>query len=56
MFPVPAASPPPQRASGERPPRAFVYSLEAAGILVIGTLVLVFIIARYWHHVAWSAR
>jgi len=60
---VPAASPQPPPdpispgRSGERlPPKADIYSLEAGGILIIGTVMLIFIVIRYWHHIAWGAR
>jgi hypothetical protein len=33
-----------------------IYSFEAAGILIIGALVLLFTLARYWHHIPWGAR
>ncbi len=54
---VPAAQPqPPDRPSQERPPKSHIYKLEAAGILIIGAVVLMVILARYWHHIAWGAR
>ena len=40
----------------ERPPKAHIYKLEAGGILIIGAVVLLLILARYWHHIAWGAR
>jgi hypothetical protein len=33
-----------------------VYTLEATGLLVIAALILILILARYWHHIAWGAR
>jgi hypothetical protein len=60
---VPAASPPPQpdQPSGElsqkqRPPKSYIYKLEAAGILIIGAVILMLILTRYWHHIAWGVR
>ena len=60
---VPAASPPPQpdQPSGElsqkqRPPKSYIYKLEAAGILIVGAVILMLILARYWHHIAWGVR
>ncbi|MGH9501608.1 MAG: hypothetical protein ACRD20_02025 [Terriglobales bacterium] len=57
---VPTAGPQPQP---ERPPRdqnrpskSHSYKLEAAGILIVGGLILILTLARYWHHIAWSAR
>jgi hypothetical protein len=37
-------------------PKLHIYSLEAGGILIIGAVVLIVILARYWHHIAWGAR
>ncbi len=54
---VPNPSPqPPDQLSRGRPPKHHIYKLEAAGILIIGAAVLVLILTRYWHHVAWGAR
>ena len=33
-----------------------IYTLEAAGLLVIAALILILTVVRYWHHIAWSAR
>jgi hypothetical protein len=33
-----------------------IYTLEATGLLVIAALILILTLARYWHHIAWSAR
>ena len=33
-----------------------IYKLEAAGILIIGAVVLILTLTRYWHHIAWGAR
>jgi len=40
----------------ERPAKRHIYKLEAGGILVIGALILLLTLARYWHHIAWGAR
>ncbi|MGA9813925.1 MAG: hypothetical protein WBQ64_14160 [Terriglobales bacterium] len=53
---MPAASPPPDQPSPERTSKSHIYKLEAAGILIIGALVLLLILARYWHYIAWGAR
>jgi len=49
---VPAASP------QHRPdaPRPHIYTLEAAGLLIIAALIMIITLARYWHHIPWSAR
>jgi hypothetical protein len=38
-----------------RDPRA-VYTSETIGLIVIAVLLLVVILARYWHHLHWSLR
>jgi hypothetical protein len=55
---VPAASPQrqPEPPSPERHPNPHVYTLEATGVLVIAVLILILTLARYWHHISWSAR
>jgi hypothetical protein len=53
---VPAASPPPDQPPSQRTSKSYIYKLEAAGILIIGAVVLMLILARYWHHIAWGAR
>jgi hypothetical protein len=30
--------------------------MEAAGLFVIAALVMIITLARYWHHIPWSAR
>jgi len=54
--PVSAASPPPDQPSPEPRSKSHIYKLEAAGILIIGMVVLMLILTRYWHHIAWGAR
>jgi hypothetical protein len=49
---VSAVSPPPDK----RPPKLHIYKLEAGGILIIGALILLLTLARYWHHIGWSGR
>jgi hypothetical protein len=46
--------PEPRPAEHHRTPQ--VYTLEATGLLMIALLVLVLTLARYWHHIPWSAR
>jgi hypothetical protein len=55
---VPAAqpSPPPEQPSPERPSKSHISKLEAAGTLIIGAVILMLILTRYWHHIAWGAR
>jgi hypothetical protein len=33
-----------------------VYTLEAAGVLIVAAIILIIILARHWHTIAWSAR
>jgi hypothetical protein len=42
--------------SAKRPARHSIYKLEAGGILVIGVVIFLLTLARYWHHIAWGAR
>ena len=54
---VSAVSPQPdQQPSRKRPDKLRIYKLEAAGSLIIGALILLLTLTRYWHHVAWGAR
>jgi hypothetical protein len=54
---LPADLPPqPDQPSPERPAKLRIYRLEAAGILIIGAIILILTLTRYWHHIAWSAR
>jgi hypothetical protein len=46
----------PETRPAERPGRYHIYKLEAAGLLIIGALILVLTLVRYGHHIAWSAR
>jgi hypothetical protein len=51
---VPATSPQPEHQTpGRKHP---IYTREAAGVLIIGVLILILTLVRYWHHIAWSAR
>jgi hypothetical protein len=52
---VHAASPQRQPES-HQPPKRHIYTQEATGIVVIAILILILTLARYWHHIAWSAR
>jgi hypothetical protein len=36
--------------------RVHIHKLEAGGILIIGALILLLILTRYRHHIAWGAR
>jgi hypothetical protein len=55
---MPASSP--KRQPDPNPPPHHhtpqVYTLEATGLLVIATLILILTLARYWHHISWSVR
>jgi len=33
-----------------------IYTMEATGLLVVATLILILTVVRYWHHIPWSAR
>jgi len=33
-----------------------MFMLEATKMLIIGMVVLMLILTRYWHHIAWGAR
>jgi hypothetical protein len=33
-----------------------IYTLEATGLLMIAALILILILARYWHYISWGAR
>jgi len=39
-----------------RTPEQRVRHREAAGVLIIGLLILAVTLLRYWHYIAWSAR
>jgi len=54
--PVRGASPPPDQPSQRPASRSYIYRREAAGILIIGAVILMLILTRYWHHIAWGAR
>ena len=51
-----AVSPQPDQRSPKRPPKSYIHKLEAGGILIIGALILLLTLTRYWHHIAWGAR
>ena len=46
----------PKPASTDKPPKKPVYPREVTGLILIGILVLILTIVRYWHNIAWSAR
>ena len=52
---VPVASPQP-RPDTPQHPRPHIYTMEAAGLLVIAALIMIITLVRYWHHIPWSAR
>jgi len=37
-------------------PKTHIYSAEATGLLIIGLMILVLTLIRYWHYINWSAR
>jgi len=47
---------PPEHPSFEHHRTPQVYTLEATGLLVMAALILILTLARYWQHIAWSAR
>lgn len=59
---MPAASPQPQQEPQQDPqpnqrhPKTHIYSAEATGLLIIGLMVLILTLIRYWHYINWSAR
>ena len=54
---VPASpQPQPNQPSASRPERHHIFKREVAGILMIGALVLILILIRHGHHIAWGAR
>ncbi|HEV3205994.1 MAG TPA: hypothetical protein VGZ28_03500 [Terriglobales bacterium] len=55
---MPAARSRPDRSSKGRPkpPNSRIVTLEAGGILIGCVLILLFTLARTWHHIAWGAR
>jgi hypothetical protein len=55
---VSAVSPPPQPGppSSKRGAKLDIHKFEAGGILIIGALILLVTLTRYWHHIAWGAR
>src|SRR5579862_3343812 len=55
---VSAASPPsqPDHPAAKRRPKLDIHKFEAGGILIIGALILLATLTRYWHHIAWGAR
>jgi hypothetical protein len=58
MLFMPAAAPKrqPQQPSTEHHHTPQVYTLETTGLLVIAILILILTLARYWHHIPWSAH
>ena len=42
--------------SSKPPAKHSIHRLEARGILIIGVLILLLTLTRYWHHIAWGAR
>jgi len=49
----------PKRQAGrkaQRHPAAHIYTTETTGLLVIAILILILMLARYWHFVHWSLR
>jgi hypothetical protein len=37
-------------------PKTHIYAAEATGLLIIGLMILVLTLIRYWHYINWSAR
>ncbi|HUJ94398.1 MAG TPA: hypothetical protein VLW84_03960 [Terriglobales bacterium] len=36
--------------------KTHIYSAEATGLLIIGLMILILTLVRYWHYINWSAR
>ena len=55
---VPEVTSPPQpdQPPSPRPGKYHIFKLEAAGLLIIGVMILILTLIRYWHHIAWNAR
>jgi len=55
---MPAAGPQRQvdPSSGVKRQKTHIYSAEATGLLIIGLLILILTLVRYWHYINWSAR
>jgi hypothetical protein len=45
---------PKEGASDAKHPRHHVYATETTGLLLIGVLLLILTLIRYWHFVNWS--
>jgi hypothetical protein len=51
------AAPAPHRVPEDKPRhRHHAYAAEATGLLVIGILLLILTLARYWAYINWSVR
>jgi hypothetical protein len=55
---MPAASPQRQRdpQPDQRHPKTHIYSAEATGLLIVGLMILILTLIRYWHYINWRAR
>ena len=55
---VPAVTSPPHpdQPPARRSAKYHIFKLEAAGLLIIGVMILILTLIRYWHHIAWNAR
>ncbi len=42
--------------SAKRPAKHSIYKLETGGILIIGVVIFLLTLARYWHPIPWGAR
>jgi hypothetical protein len=52
MSHVPSAAPAPKQS----PSKPHIYTLEAAGLLIIGILVLILTLIASWQHIPWGIR
>jgi len=48
------AKPQPDHPSSEH--NSPIYAREAAGVLIIGLMLLILTLVRYWHYIAWGDR
>jgi len=51
-----STAPKPVPQSRPEPPRKPVYPREITGLLLIGLLVLILTIIRYWQNISWNLR
>jgi hypothetical protein len=45
-----------EKSAHRRHPAPHTYAAETTGLLVIALLILILMLARYWHSIHWSLR